>query len=115
MIYLLIVHISIFVYSLKYIKENNFKKYFIGCLLAASKNVIKSKLGRFWKQIAVDFISILLIFFVAKLIHIEVSSYLSWIALAIIYAFIAGAIVFIINILLYHSQVRRIIRRVTKH
>ncbi len=76
------------------------------------KFIIGRKLGRFWKQIAVDFITIGLIFCLTKPIRIIVSSYYGWSIMAVIYAIVSGCLVISINFVFFRQQLTRIIKTI---
>lgn len=77
-----------------------------------SKNLIKWPLKNFIKQIAVDILTIIIVFFATRMLTMSETTYLSWVILAfktmVIWVIIAG----VLNFIFYRSKLNSMARKI---
>ncbi len=77
------------------------------------RNILHRKIFFFWKQLVVDAVEFIIIFFVCKFIPINSNSYGGWVVSAMIVAILALAVVIIANAIAYTGQTKSLVKKVS--
>lgn len=79
-----------------------------------SKNILCRNLHHYVKHCSVDIICVILLVIITRFISFEVSNYLRWGLLALVYCAVFGALLIIVNIIFYKKEVMFFLNRIVK-